>query len=43
MVKVNGRKHRESARVPELALATERCPVAHPASAAPHTMALGVT
>lgn len=42
MAKVNGRRHRESARVPELALATERARL-HTLAASPHTMALGVT
>ena len=42
MAKVNGRRHRESARVPELALAEERSRL-HTLPAAPHTMALGVT
>ncbi len=42
MAKVNGRKHRESARVPADALAEERTRL-HALPAAPHTMALGTT
>ena len=42
MVKVNGRRHRESARVPELALAEERSRL-HTLPEVPHTMALGTT
>lgn len=41
-VKVNGRKHRETARVPADALAEERAAL-HTLPSAPHTMALGVT
>ncbi len=40
--KVNGRKHRESARIPAEALAEERA-VLHVLPSAPHTMALGQT
>ncbi|WP_122263725.1 hypothetical protein [Ornithinimicrobium cerasi] len=42
MAKVNGRRHRESARVPELALATERARL-HTLPMSPHTMTLGTT
>lgn len=41
MVKVNGRKHRESARIPADALALERARL-HTLPAEPHTMALGL-
>nr|WP_202878743.1 IS21 family transposase [Ornithinimicrobium ciconiae] len=41
MAKVNGRKHRESARIPEQALAVERSRL-HTLPSAPHTMALGL-
>jgi transposase len=41
-VKVNGRKHRETARVPAEALAEERAAL-HVLPSAPHTMALGET
>lgn len=42
MTKVNGRRHRESARVPEQALIQERAQL-HTLPIAPHTMALGTT
>lgn len=41
-VKVNARKHRESARVPDEALTAERVRL-HVLPAAPHTAALGMT